>query len=196
MTDTPTKDKRTNITALFKDKRTKEVIANLDNRQTKEYKGKPPRYSEHALTHKQELFCELVADGNTLSDAYRGAYNTANMKTTTINRSASDLMDNQHVAARINSLLQVKESNYLHDAARLRRFVLEGLQDVASSTDSTPSARVSALVALGKVDVVSMFREIKEVSTDNKSAEQLKREIEEKLTRFLAQDTDNKGETT
>ena len=180
-------DKR-NVTILSRHKATERTLDSLEGRQTKTPKGHRPRYGEHGLTHKQERFAELVADGNTLAKSYRGAYATANMKPSTVRRNASALMDNAIIAERIRSLLAVKESEHLQDAARIRRFVIERLHQIVDDPDATYASRVSSLVALGRIDVVGMFREKAESPSDNKTADQLKKEIEERLTRFLARD--------
>ena len=56
------------------------------------------------LTEKQAKFCEKVLEGLNLSDAYRAAFNTENMKPATVNRAAKELADNPKVAARIEVL--------------------------------------------------------------------------------------------
>jgi phosphoribosylaminoimidazole-succinocarboxamide synthase len=58
------------------------------------------------LTMKQELFCQKVVEGFSLSDSYREAYNTSNMKDTTINQKAYELCKNGDITVRINQLRQ------------------------------------------------------------------------------------------
>lgn len=57
------------------------------------------------LTEKQEKFCQyyLDTDGNA-SEAYRMAYDTSNMQPDTVWSTASRLLDNYKVAARINEI--------------------------------------------------------------------------------------------
>lgn len=62
------------------------------------------------LTAKQEAFCQAIADGLGQADAYRTAYDAADMKDATIYPHASRLMKNDKVAARIAELrTQVQE---------------------------------------------------------------------------------------
>lgn len=62
------------------------------------------------LTAKQEAFCQAIADGLGQADAYRTAYDAADMKDATIYPHASRLMKNDKVAARIAELrAQVQE---------------------------------------------------------------------------------------
>lgn len=56
------------------------------------------------LTDKQERFAQAILTHDTLSDAYRSAYNVGNMKSETINRKAKAESEKPHVAARIAEL--------------------------------------------------------------------------------------------
>lgn len=57
-----------------------------------------------ALTPKQEAFAQAVVSGLTISDAYRSAYSTGNMKASTVNREAKSLSDDPKIATRIEAL--------------------------------------------------------------------------------------------
>jgi phage terminase small subunit len=81
-----------------------------------------------ALTSKQEAFALAVVRGMNGSDAYRSAYNTKKMTAKTVNESASRLMANRKIVARITELrapavqavrLEVEET--LRHVARLVR---------------------------------------------------------------------------
>jgi phage terminase small subunit len=56
------------------------------------------------LTAKQELFCQKVVEGRSLSDAYRITYNTAKMKGKTINNKAWELSKNGEITGRLKEL--------------------------------------------------------------------------------------------
>lgn len=53
------------------------------------------------LTEKQERFCNYYLDTGIMSEAYRMAYDTSNMKPETVHRSAYSLMQNPKIYARI-----------------------------------------------------------------------------------------------
>lgn len=55
------------------------------------------------LTAKQEHFVQLIISGTNYSDAYRAAYNCANMKPETINRKAHELANQGKIRARIET---------------------------------------------------------------------------------------------
>lgn len=59
---------------------------------------------KRALTSKQEAFAQGVADGLTLADAYRGAYDAARMKPTTLWVKAAELMADGNVSVRVTEL--------------------------------------------------------------------------------------------
>ena len=57
-----------------------------------------------ALTPKQERFCQKYIETGNASEAYRQAYNVANMKPESVNRKAKELIDNVKITARIEAL--------------------------------------------------------------------------------------------
>jgi len=56
------------------------------------------------LTIKQENFCQAYMTEGDASKAYRIAYKTDKMKSTTINRNAKAMVDDSKIAARVNEL--------------------------------------------------------------------------------------------
>jgi hypothetical protein len=119
--------------------------------------------NEHGLTEKQEAFARGVANGLTLAEAYRRAYDAEEMKKGSIYTEASKLMDHPAVAQRAKALLD-QRSQHTHalDAKRIRQHVFDRLMIESVEDESPPAARIKALELLGKIDVVSMFKEQKE----------------------------------
>jgi hypothetical protein len=109
------------------------------------------------LTAKQAAFAERVASGATLADSYRAAYDAEAMSAAAIYTEASKLMDHPLVAQRVNAALAQKQAVEQHDAARIRRHVIESLHRESIDPNNPPSARVRALELLGKLDVVAVF---------------------------------------
>lgn len=56
------------------------------------------------LTHKQELFCQHVVNGETLKDAYLGAYDTKTMGLPSVYVEAHRLAESPKIALRIDGL--------------------------------------------------------------------------------------------
>jgi hypothetical protein len=137
------------------------------------------------LTPKQERFAQEVAKGSTLSDAYRAAYDVENSKDNTIHGAASDLMGQGHIAARVRELLKEQERMMLKDAVAIRRHVFNGLMKESEDADSPPAARIRALELLGKIDIVSMFKERTEHVTDERKPEDIEKVLKERLRALL-----------
>lgn len=65
------------------------------------------------LTPKQEKFAQCIADGMTQADAYRAAFDVKNSKKETIQESASRLVANHKVYARVIELKKKLEEKAL-----------------------------------------------------------------------------------
>ena len=101
-----------------------------------------------ALTPKQEAFANSVASGNTQADAYRSAFNATKMKAETIQQSASRLMADRKVSARVAELRKpVADAAQVTLAGHLTR--LSELSDAAEK-EGKYSAAVAAEIARGK----------------------------------------------
>lgn len=133
------------------------------------------------LTAKQEAFAQGVAKGQTLSEAYREAYDCSNMKDSSVWTEASKLMDNPKVIHRVNGLQQAKEDRALHDSTRLKRLVLERLHQEATQAESD-SARIRALELLGKS--IAMFTDKVEQETTERTSQDLEQELIARLKRL------------
>jgi len=112
----------------------------------------------HGLTTKQEAFAQGVGTrGETLAQAYRSAYDAANMAPASIHAEACRLMANPVIASRVNALVRAKQVSAQHDAARIRAHVIDRLHQESIDPDSSPAARVRALELLGKMGSVALF---------------------------------------
>ena len=139
------------------------------------------------LTAKQEAFAQAVANGSTLSDAYRSAYDCGESSMATVNNSAHGLAKRPHIAARINEITAQKREARSLDSAAMLSFIRERLLLEAQNTQSKPADRLKALELMGKLSDVGAFRErIVEEQVDTKSALELEREIKRKLEKILA----------
>ena len=162
----------------------------IDMETGKERKGQSRRgqsiKNEHGLTVKQEAFAQSVAKGNTLAQSYRDSYETSNMKPSSVWTRASKLMDVVKVQSRVDALVAEAQAGEVHDAARLRRFVVERLHVEALNAGSD-SARVRALELMGKLTEVQAFADhIITEDLTKKTAEELQTELEERLGKLSA----------
>ncbi len=130
------------------------------------------------LTAKQDAFAQGVANGQTLSEAYRASYSAEGMKDSSVWTEASKLMDNPKVSQRVLSIQKAQEDRTLHDQARLKRLVLERLHAEAMQAESD-SARIRALELLGKS--IAMFTDRVEQDDTSRSAGEIETELQKKL---------------
>ena len=137
------------------------------------------------LTAKQERFLAALIrnDGGSLSDCYREAYDTSRMSSAAIHNEASLLAGHHEVARRLAlhqaSILRSAQSS----ALSRRRFVLEGLEREATEAASD-SARVAALVALGKTQGGDLFTDRIEQVAD-RTPDEVRAELEQRLAALL-----------
>lgn len=109
------------------------------------------------MTAKQQHFALLVAQGSTLTAAYRSAYDAEGMADSTIWKAASTLADVPKVAACINQEVDRIERERPHDDAASRRLVREYLVSVLQDDSQKTSDRTRAAELLGKVAGVALF---------------------------------------
>ena len=141
--------------------------------------------AKYGLTVKQEAFCVAMLRGSaSASAAYREAYDTSNMKPSSVHRRAHDVLTNVKVQARLDAGYLVKERDELHSHASRRDFVLERL--TVEATDAvSDSARVAALGLLGKHE--AMFTDkVQHEEPDMRSAAEIREALEAKLKGLLA----------
>lgn len=107
------------------------------------------------LTPKQEKFCQKYIETGNASEAYRLAYNAKGMKTATIHRNATALMDNNKVATRIE-ILQLRHQKR-HDVTI--DSITEELHEsrLLATADRQHSAAISA--SLGKAKLHGLIVE-------------------------------------
>ena len=144
------------------------------------------------LTAKQEKFIEGVAKGLSASEAYRQAYNTSKMKPSTIWTESSLLMSNQKVSRRLKAIYQKREDTAVASAVSLRSWILERLQEEAQdfSEKSNSASRIRSLELLGKTNEIKLFSEVIENINSDKSADQIKTELEERIAKLIVSNND------
>jgi len=138
------------------------------------------------LTAKQERFLAALIrnDGGSLSDCYREAYDTSRMSNAAIHNEASLLAGHHEVARRLQLNRASIERSSQSSALSRRRFVLEGLER-ESTTAASDSARVAALIALGKTQGVDLFTDRVEQVGADLSPDEVRAELEQRLSALL-----------
>ena len=138
----------------------------------------------NGLTEKQEAFCMAVFEGAGFSDAYRAAYDTANMKPATINRQAHELMINPKITARMDELHRQREQEQRMSALSRSEKVIKKLEEIGLQDDTGSTAQIRALELLGKT--IGMFTD--KIETEDKTerdADAIKAELQQKLKHLM-----------
>jgi len=135
------------------------------------------------LTAKQERFLAEMIRGATQADAYRTAYNAKGMKPSAIYTEAGRVMANPEVSRRLHAAQDSVERSAASSALSRRMFVLEGLER-ESTTAASDSARVAALIALGKTSGVDLFTDRIEQVADQ-SPDEVRAALEQRLAALL-----------
>ena len=173
--ETKTTPKRKRILAAHR-----EYIMGRDKDKDKIIKLVP---ASDGLTSKQETFAKLVSEGQTLTDAYRSAYSAEKMKDSSVWVEACKLRQHPKVSQRIEALSGEITARQASEDERLRIFVTEQLKHEALGAGSD-SARVQALVALGRSVAMFSDKVIEEDST-HRTASEIEAEIQDRLSRLL-----------
>jgi phage terminase small subunit len=99
------------------------------------------------LTPKQEKFVQCIIEGMNQSDAYRSAYSTKNMSDKTVWESASRLMNDNKVSARIKELREQIDKKTIMTAQER----LEWLTSLIKSAEETTADKLKASDQMNKM---------------------------------------------
>lgn len=110
------------------------------------------------LTPKQENFCLAYLETGNASEAYRRAYDAGGMAAATVNKRASELLDNGEVAGRLDELREpilkrhaITVDDLLAELEEARRLALE---------TEAPAPAVSA--TMGKAKLLGLDKQVVE----------------------------------
>lgn len=111
-----------------------------------------------ALTPKQENFCLAYLETGNASEAYRRAYDAGGMSAATVNKRASELLDNGEIAGRLEELREPIMQRHAITVDDLLR-ELEEARQLALETEA-PAPAVSA--TMGKAKLLGMDKQVLE----------------------------------
>ena len=146
--------------------------------------GAKPKQAKRKLTAKQERFLSGLIRGQSQYEAYCNAYSAKGMKRSAIDTEAWRLSAHPEIARRLHAHHASIERAASASALSRRRLVLERLEHEAVNAESD-SARVRALELLGKTHDVGLFVERIETDSGDRSPDDLRRELQDKLTALL-----------
>src|SRR5262245_46082513 len=115
---------------------------------------------KESLPPRQEKFCQEIVAGNTQSEAYRAAYNTKHMKTSTVHNKAYGLMQKGEIRARVEELrqpvvqaIQKSRIEWLQEIERCAFFdILEIVDQHGKKTGKTQNLKLS-----DRLDALELF---------------------------------------
>lgn len=140
------------------------------------------------LTAKQEGFCQSVATGISLSQAYRDNYNTENMSNECIWVKASELMANGKVAVRVAELHLLAQERTLVTVESLTK----ELNENRAKAESLEQVAAMNVATMGKAKLHGLLVEKVEAKVE---ADVVVTSPSDKLTGFLDGISKRRGET-
>jgi hypothetical protein len=108
------------------------------------------------LTHKQQTFARLVANGATGADAYRKAYESK-AKPKSVGNNASKLKKHAGIQRTIDAIKRANEVAAYQTPQHLRALVINSLVEVVTDDEVKASTKVAAAKVLGTVAGVDAF---------------------------------------
>lgn len=146
------------------------------------------RNTESGLTVKQEKFAQLLSEGYSNADAYRGAYDTSKMKAATIHNEASKLSTTPAIAARCRALMdQKRRENSMFTERQREKYsdrVWRNLWSMIDAPDTPPAVKAN-LLSLG-AKAAGMLTDRVEVENKTPDSKSIEAEILERLQKLSA----------
>jgi hypothetical protein len=143
------------------------------------------------LTPKQEKFAQAVASGMTQADAYRHAYNTENMKDSTIHEAASRTANDCKVSARIKALQESAAIAALWSRELSIKTKRQALQLALEKKDSR--AIIQASESLDKQYGLEPARKVDITSSDGSMSPNKRRPFEDLTDEELDEELARRG---
>lgn len=111
-----------------------------------------------ALTPKQEKFCLVYLETGNASEAYRQAYDAQSMKPETVNKRASELLDNGVIAGRLSEL----RAPIIAKAQLTVEDLLDELEEarIAALTAETVQSSAAVGATMGKAKLLGLDKQL------------------------------------
>lgn len=137
---------------------------------------------ETGLTEKQSRFCDGIAEGLSLSDSYRAAYDTSGMSQKVVWQEASKLMANRKVADRLKQISDEKAEQLRMLSASDAAAAVEVFRRMMLTAD-TDASKIRAAELLAKASGV--FTDKVEVTDKtDRSASEIEQSIKDRLAKL------------
>ena len=136
------------------------------------------------ITEKMFRFAEEVANGLSAADAYRAAFNTANMLPKTVRDEASRLLNNPHITPALEALRAEKTHQQRVSRQRVEDRLWERLWSLIDGVDTPPHVTVRALTLAA--ELAGMMDGVSVQNPAPPTVEELEVELLNKLSRHLS----------
>lgn len=134
------------------------------------------------LTDKQSSFCDAVASGSSLSDAYRAAYDASGMTDKTVNEEACRLFASPKIAARMRQISEDKAQQLRMLASSDAAAAVAVFRQMMLKAD-TDASKIRAAELLAKA--AGVFTDKVEVTDKtDRSVSEIEQAIKDKLARL------------
>lgn len=139
-----------------------------------------PNDALQGLTSRQQLFVALMFSGLTKTEAYRRAGDCEAMSDQTIGHRAAEMYRLPAVQAKLRELQSSRDQQSSLASNLSREWIQQRIMKLATDADKD-SVKLAALVALGKVVGIDLFRETTRVERIERTPADIDRELEEQL---------------
>jgi phage terminase small subunit len=127
------------------------------------------------LTGKQRAFADSIVAGSNLTDSYRKAYNTENMKASSVHANACQLAADTRITQRIETRRAAQDRAGIACSVSDRELVLTKLRDKLDQGDND-MVQLRAAELLGKT--IAMFTDKVIEQSEQRTPEQIKAELQ------------------
>ena len=103
------------------------------------------------MTPKQEAFCQAYIETGNATEAYRRSYDAGNMAPATVNRKATELMQNGTITARLEQLQSKHAERHEITVDKLTDMATAAYDLAMTAEVAAPAAAISAVLAIGKL---------------------------------------------
>jgi hypothetical protein len=145
------------------------------------------------LTTAQHRMVLLMFQGLKNAEAYRAVYDTSGMAESTIAFNAARIAAEPAVAAKLREMRTKVEAQSTLAPNLTREFVINGVMGLATNA-TKESVQLGALLALGKVVGIDLFRETVVHEKRVRTVEDVETELKDRLAELQRQLTTVEGE--
>lgn len=132
------------------------------------------------LTSRQQVFVSLCFSGLSDTEAYRQTYDCQEMAEKAIRANAHVLRHSPSITLKLRELQDARDKQSTLASSLTREWITNRIMGLATEGDKD-SVKLAALVALGKVVGIDLFRETTRVERIERTPADIDRELEEHL---------------